>query len=46
MMPFASIFPVNVERPPTLKFLETTKSLNVKLPPPVGVGAPVKPMYL
>ena len=44
--PFASILPVNVDIPPTLKLLDTVKSLNVKLPPPVGVGAPVCPIYL
>ena len=41
---FAS--PVNVDNPPTLKLRDTTRSLNVKLPPPVGVGAPVSPIYL
>ena len=41
---FAS--PVNVDSPPTLKFLETIKSLYVKSPPPVAVGAPVSPIYL
>ena len=41
---FAS--PVNVDNPPTLKFLDTIKSLKVKSPPPVAVGAPVSPIYL
>ena len=38
--------PVNVDIPPTFKFLERTKSVKLKLPPLLGVGAPVLPIYL
>ena len=38
--------PVNVDMPPTFRFLFTIKSSNTKFPPPVAVGAPVKPIYL